>query len=127
MMGMGRGGRTYKVLISDLLDSLKTNRDEHAAIIEEAQAKFRVMAIEEIDKMLVAAKAGKAITMRVNLAVPTKHLDAFDNAIGLMELTQKAGEEAIEIDADEYERFVRNRWEWMDAFRSSNRAYSSAL
>jgi len=126
-MGMGRGGRTYKVLISDLLTSLKKNRDEHLAIVEEAQAKFRELAIAELDTMLADAKSGKGISMRLSLVMPTQHTDAFDNAIGLMEMTAKAGETMIEIDADEYERFVRNNWEWSEKFRASNSGYSSRV
>ena len=115
MMGHGRDGRTYKVKIDELLESLKKNRAEHKEIVEESQAAFRVEAIKELDRMLADAKDGRKIKMRVGLTVPTIHLDEFDNAIGLMEMTTRAGEESIEITADEYERFVRNRWHWLDS------------
>ena len=105
MMGHGRAGRTYKVKIEELLKSLKKNRDEHQEIVEEAQAGFREQAIKALDRMLAAAKTGRKIVMHVGLTVPTAHLDEFDNAIGLMEMTQRAGEQHIEITADEYERF----------------------
>ena len=127
MMGIGRGGRTYKVLIVDLLKNLKKNRDEHLLIVEEAQAKFREMAIAELDTMLADAKANKRIAMRLSLVMPTQHTAAFDNAIGLMEMTQRTGETVIEIDADEYERFVRNNWEWTEKFRASNAGYSARI
>jgi hypothetical protein len=127
MMGSNYRGRTYKVRIADLLGYLKKNRDEHLAIVEEAQTKFRELAINKLDSMLKDAKSGKNIRTTIGLKVPSIHTDAFDNAIGLMQMTQKAGEEIIEITADEYERFVRNRWEWTNEFLSSNRAYSQAL
>ena len=44
-----------------------------------------------------------------------------------MEMTKRAGEQHIEITADEYERFVRNNWDWMDQFRSSNSPYSKKI
>jgi hypothetical protein len=125
MMGVGRGGRTYPVLIGTLLTHLKQNREEHVEIVEEAQANFRKLAIEKLDGMLDDAKSGKNISTSLGLKVPTVHTDAFDNAIGLLQMTQEAGEEKIEIDSDEYERFVRNNWEWTDRFVTSNRAYSS--
>ena len=124
-MGHGRDGRTYKVKIDELLESLKKNRAEHKEIVEESQAAFRVEAIKELDRMLADAKDGRKIKMRVGLTVPTIHLDEFDNAIGLMEMTTRAGEESIEITADEYERFVRNRWHWLDEFKMSNSSYSA--
>jgi len=126
MIGMGHG-RTYKVKISTLLGHLKKNRGEHVAIVEEAQLAFRKKVITRLDALLALAKSGEKINLQVGLRVPTRHTDAFDNAIGLMEMTTDAGEETIEIDSGEYERFVRNRWEWTDEFTDSNRAYSSRL
>lgn len=127
MIGQGKHGRTYKVKISELLDRLKANREEHQEIVEEAQAAFRKQAIAQLDRMLTAAKAGSRIPMQVGLTVPTKHLSEFDNAIGLMEMTQRADEVFIEITADEYERFVRNIWDWTERFRRSNSAYSDKV
>ena len=126
MIGIGRG-RTYKVKIETLLTHLKKNRDEHVEIVEEAQAEFRRLAIEKLDLMLQDAKSGACICTRLALAVPTIHTDAFDNAIGILEMTQDALEECIEIDSGEYERFVRNNWEWTDQFRTTNSAYSNKV
>jgi hypothetical protein len=127
MMGMGRDGRTYKVKIEELLEHLKANREEHKEIVEEAQASFREQAIKELDKMLSDALSGRKIRMSVGLTVPTVHLDEFDNAIGLMEMTQRAGSEEIEITADEYEKFVQNRWDLLDRFQTSNRGYTNKI
>jgi len=125
---IGRGnGRTYKVKINELVETLKKNRDEHVSVVEEAQANFRKMAIEKLDSMLKDAKDGKGIRTSLGLTVPTIHTDAFDNAIGLMEMTMRAGETIIEIDAGEYERFMRNNWEWKQDFNTSNRAYSGRI
>jgi len=126
MMGIGRG-RTYKVKIDTLLGHLKKNREEHVGIVEEAQAAFREKVIARLDRMLTSAKAGEQINVEVGLRVPTRHTDAFDNAIGLLEMTKEAGEDTIEIDSGEYERFVRNCWEWTGVFAESNRGYSSRL
>ena len=127
MIGRGQG-RTYKVKISTLLSYLKKNREEHLEIVKEAQAVFRKKVIDRLDAMLAEAKSGCPIfDIQVGLMVPTKHIDAFDNAIGLLSMTMEAGEETIEIDASEYERFVRNNWEWTDQFRNTNAAYSNKL
>jgi len=126
MIGIGRG-RTYKVKIETLLTHLKKNRDEHLEIVEEAQAEFRRLVIEKLDLMLHDARSNKAIRTSLGLQVPTIHTDAFDNAIGILEMTQDAGEECIEIDSGEYERFVRNNWEWSNSFRTTNSAYSNKV
>ena len=125
---IGRGhGRTYKVNISELVQTLKKNREEHVEIVEEAQAEFRKLAIQKLDVMLKDAKSGKGIRTSLGLKVPTIHTDAFDNAIGLMEMTMRANEQTIEIDSGEYERFVRNNWEWTSEFIAFNRSYSNKL
>jgi hypothetical protein len=126
MIGRGQG-RTYKVKIETLLGHLKKNRDEHVSIVEEAQAKFREMAIARINSMLKDAMENGNIRTSLGLTVPSIHTDAFDNAIGLMEMTMEADEKIIEIDAGEYERFVRNNWEWTRDFNASNRAYSGRV
>ncbi len=125
---IGRGhGRTYKVKITTLLKCLKENREAHVEIVEEAQAAFRAEFIARLDAMLAEAKAGHCIDVKVGLRIPTRHTDAFDNAIGLLEMTKEAGEVVIEIDSGEYERFVRNRWDWSADFNASNAPYSNKL
>lgn len=87
---IGRGhGRTYKVKIATLLGHLRKNKEDHVEIVEEAQAEFRKLAIAEIESMLTDARSGKGISTHLSLEVPTVHTDAFDNAIGLLEMTKK--------------------------------------
>jgi hypothetical protein len=126
MIRLGHG-RTYKVKIGTLLAHLKKNREEHVEIVEEAQAAFREEFIKKLDGLLADAKAGKPINMHIGMRVPSVHTDAFDNVIGIMEMTRAAGEEIIEINAGEYERFVRNCWEWRQDFIASNSPYSNKL
>ena len=120
-------GRTYTVNISELLDTLKKNRDEHVEIVVEAQANFRKEAILRLDAMLADAKEGRHIRTTLGLTVPSIHTDAFDNAIGLLEMTSRAGQPTIEITSDEYERFVRNVWDWSRDFSLSNSCYSDKV
>ena len=115
------------MLISELLENLKTNRGKHLEIVEEAQAEFRKRAIEELDRMLAAAKEGRQIQMRVGLQVPSQHTDEYDNAINLLEMMERADETKVEISADECERFVRDNWEWTGDFNASNRGYSDKV
>lgn len=127
MIGSRHGGRTYKVNIDDLLGHLKKNREEHVEIVNEAQENFRAEFIKRVDAMLKDAQNNQPISVKIGLTVPTIHTDAFDNAIGLLEMTQRAGETTIEITSDEYERFVRNNWEWSRDFAVTNSRYSKKI
>lgn len=127
MIGTNYTGRTYVVLIDDLLKHLKKNRDEHVNVVLEAQEAFKKATVEKLEYMLQQARSGQKVSMSLGLTVPTIHTDAFDNAIGLMEMTKAAGETTIEITADEYERFVRNKWDWTQRFLDTNRRYSNSV
>ena len=145
MLGAEDSERTFTVLIDELLGHLTKNREEHQRIVVEAQAKFREMAIKRLDQMLVDAKAGRRIKMQVDLQVPTKHIEAYDNAICVLEMTKRAHDAeqqnlmenstdpenpmkpapaVVEITSDECERFVRNNWSWSRQFSVSNAPYS---
>ena len=125
-------GRIYTVMIDKLLEQLEKNREEHVNVVIEAQEAFKKATIEKLEYMLQQARSGQKVDMSLGLVVPTVHTDAFDNAIGLLKMNKEAltaeGKPlTIEITSDEYERFVRNKWEWTDRFIDSNRRYSGSL
>jgi len=116
-------GRTFKVKIEDLLTSLKTNKAAHKSIVIKAQVKFKEMAIQQLEKMLVDAREGRKFRMSVRLQTPVNYTSYYDSAIGILDMTMAAGEETVEITTTEYEQFVLDRWGWSQQFRHSNKAY----
>ena len=147
MIGSHDDERTFTVLVDELLEHLKKNREEHMAIVEEAQAKFREKAIKELDEMLADAHAGKTIRLNAGLQIPTQHVDAYDNAILTLEMTKRAhdaeqkalarnasrdnpvtdSEAMVEVTSGEIERFVRNKWGWSRDFNCSNASYTDRI
>lgn len=119
--------RTYPVKVDELLEILRRNREDHLSIVEEAQANFRERVIARLDSMLAEARAGRVDRLEVGLSIPRNFVEHFDNAIGLLEMTQRAGTEEVEISASEYKRFVQNQWNWTKEFNTSNAAYSKKL
>lgn len=125
MIGQGRG-RTFKFKIDEVVAKLKENRAEHDEIVEEARVKFREMAIEKLKEALRLAEQDKGeIRTSINLTVPRSYTEEYDNAIELLEATQRAGEEIVELDSDEFQRFMRNKWHWVQDFSASNARYSA--
>ena len=118
--------RTFEVEVEELLTHLRENRGKHAAIVEEAQVGFRKAIIAQLDAMMSRAKAGKTVNMHLGLTVPTSHTDQFDNAIGLLEMTQRAGATKVEITSTEYKNYVQNQWSWSQQFSTSNSGYTEA-
>lgn len=123
MIGHGHG-RTFKVRIDDVLEALTLQREKHEAIVEEAQTNFRAKVIEELDRMLADAKAGKKIRTSVELLAPESRLDTLDNAIETLGLVRAAGETTVELTAHEIDHFVRGKWAWVRDFLVTNAAYS---
>ncbi|MDP2728464.1 MAG: hypothetical protein Q8P59_13100 [Dehalococcoidia bacterium] len=119
------GARTYTFLASEIVEALKKNRAEHQEIVEEAQKGFEEKVILELKKALADAKAGRAFRTLLGLDMPRSYLREYDNAIDVLEATQRAGTVEIDLTADEYERFVRNRWDWMMGFATLNSKYSA--
>lgn len=124
-------GQKFPILIAEVREALKKNREEHIEIVEEAQAGFKELVVKKLDEALSDAKKGKRYITSLNLHMPESHLREFDNAIDFLESIEKAakiaGEEnpTIEMSSEEYERFVRNKWDWMRNFTASNARYSA--
>lgn len=106
----------------DILNKLKTNREDHIKIVQEAQKGYREKFRELLTTALEHLDAGKAIEPRIVLAVPESHVDDFDRAIEMFEMTTDKEITLSEID---FQSYVRNRWQWQGRFLASNSMYSA--
>jgi hypothetical protein len=114
-------GRMMKYKKADVLKALKKNRSEHAKIVHEAQSGYRERAIELTKKLLDDLKAGKSVSLVINLPLPVNHLDEFDQVIRMLELSK--GNE-VDLDGNEFRCFMLNKWGWQHQFLASNVMYS---
>ena len=113
---------TVKIKKQELLDVVKSNRDEHKEIVAEALQKYRELAVAELDKMLADAKAGKRIRRTVSLTEPMDQTPEYNKAIRQIEMS---AEDVIELDDNEFSEYVLNEWRWQKQFLHSNRGYSA--
>lgn len=127
LLGERTGARTYPILVSEVLAALKKGREEHKKLLKEAQAGYKKRVVEELEKALKEARAGTGFRTSIHLIVPCSYLKEYDNALALLEATRRAGTKKVELDAHEYEQFVRNIWSWTNQFRSSASAYVASL
>lgn len=112
---------SVKVKRNDLLEILRKNRGNHRSIFEKAQVVFRTRVIEELDKMLAAVRNGDAVSLRVNLPQPEDHTDDYDNAIAMLDMSVDA---EIEIEAHDFQQFVRDQWGWQRSFAANTMSYA---
>ena len=98
-----------KVKREDLLTKVRANREAHRELFLKAQEGYRKLVIEELDKMLADARAGRRISRSINLAEPTDHSSDYERVIMMLEMSV---DDAIVLGADEFDQYVRDVWSW---------------
>jgi hypothetical protein len=107
---------------AELIKIMEKNRENHAKIVEEAQAGFRAKVIERLDEMLKIAKTGKRPDINVGLVMPVDMTESYDRAIGMLKLDIN---ETVNLDEHEYNQYVLDNWSWSRQSLVSNAFYSS--
>jgi hypothetical protein len=100
---------TVKVKRQELLTKVRANRDAHRDLFLKAQEGYRKLIIEELDRMLAEAKAGRRISRSINLAEHVDHTSDYDRVIMMLEMSV---DDTIVLDANEFDQYVRDRWAW---------------
>jgi hypothetical protein len=112
---------TTKVAKEELLQILRSNRDKHKSIFEEAQQGYREAVIKALDERLADARAGRPVILRFGLVQPTNQTKDYDRAIRMIEMSS---EDTIKLEEDEFSNFVLDRWHWKKQWISSNYGYT---
>lgn len=113
---------TVKIKKQELLEVVKANLAKHKEIVEEAFAKYREMAISELDAMLAEAKSGKRIRRAVSLVEPVDQTPEYTRIIRQLEMST---EDVVTLEEHEFEQYVLDRWSWKRQWSTSNSVYSA--
>lgn len=109
---------------TELLETLKKNRESHRAIFLEAQESYRALAIAELDEFIAEAKAGRRIRRSLTLVEPIDQTKEYDRAIRMLEM---AVDEVVQISDSDFQCYVMDEWRWKVQFEASNIGYSKTL
>jgi hypothetical protein len=93
----------------DLLTKVRANREAHRELFLKAQANYRKFVIEELDRMLADAKAGRQIRRSIDLVQPRDHTSDYDRTIMMLEMSV---DETVMLSATEFDQYVRDVWAW---------------
>src|SRR5262249_50853591 len=99
---------TVKIKREELLTKERANRDAHRTLFLKAQEGYRKLVIEELDRMLADAKAGRRIVRSINLAEPANHTGDYDRILAMLEMSV---DDTITLDAQEFNQYVLDNWE----------------
>ena len=109
-----------KVTKSELIATLKKNRDEHDDIYNKAVVVYREKCVQELERMIAEAKAGGNIRHSFSAPVPERHVEDYDNAIEMLEWTL---DDTIVLSEHDFRTYVRNEWGWAKNFAISTSSY----
>lgn len=113
---------TVKVKRLELLDKIRGNRTKHRELFLKAQEGYRELVITELDRMLKDARDGKRIRRTISMPEPQDHTDDYDRVISMLEMSL---DEIVEIHANEFDMYVRDRWGWKQIADLTNIAYAA--
>jgi len=113
---------TVTVNKAALIEKILANRDEHKAIVATAQRVYRERVIDELDRRLADAKAGRKIDIQISLPMPTDYTQEYDNA--LAQLDWEVDDE-VELDDTDFNQLVLNQWVWARQFAGTSMAYAN--
>jgi len=108
-----------------VLETLRTNRIEHADIVREAKEGYQKKAEEALQKALADVREGKVEPLNgytVHLRSVIDNTRVYDRAITMFEMETQA---IVDLTQEQVGCLVMDEWEWKDDFIGSNAIYSA--
>jgi hypothetical protein len=129
------GIKTVTVLRKDLLTTLRENLKTHKEVYEEAMKGYQDAKITKMSNLATATSQAmrentqanrkavhEAYNFYSNLSLPQDNSESYELAIEIMKWET---EEKIELNINDFQCYVRDRWNWKAAFRGSVNAYAN--
>jgi hypothetical protein len=122
MFGQHDTERTFTVEKSRLETQLRENMAQHLNKVHKAQDRYQQLVIEELERRLDQAKNGHAVdpSFLVHLPIPQDYTKEYERALDRLSWMREA---EVTLDYAEFNRYVRDEWEWNDRFIASNSVY----
>lgn len=142
--------RTVRVNRLKLLETLKSNREKHLAVFNEAMAGYKELALGKIkeaftgledrlqkrkDEITANIESFTAETASnfsdylvileqvvVNLKLPVSYVDAYDAAIDMADFDTR---DELDLSGAEFQCFCRDVWDWTYEFSTTNSTYAA--
>lgn len=111
------------VLKLELVNCLVENRDNHQKVYDEAMEGYRKAVIKALRKALIKAEEGRKIITYFNLERPESHIDDYDRALAMLNMSC---DETIKLNAVQFDQYVRDIWSWSGSFSTTSSSYTSS-
>ena len=110
------------------LETIKENAAKHKADFEEAVEGYKVKLVEHFERCIVATQSTigtKEVlpTFKRMPEAPLSHLEEYEKHISMLEW---ATSENIDMNQQEFEQLIMDKWHWKEKFAHTNAFYASA-
>lgn len=124
MIGRSRNDKEVAAKTAEVLEALRKNREQHTLILQEARKGYIEEARFALETKLEQIRGGKIVDLTFDLTPPQDHTQQYNTAIKMLELHHNAGQDLINLTAEEVQSLVLDEWGWSDQFLLTNSAYS---
>ena len=127
--------KTVTVLRKDLLTTLEGNLTTHKEVYEEAMSGYADAKVTKLSELhIVTSQATRenteanrkavheAYARYAHLSRPQDHSESYELAIEIMKWET---EEKIELNINDFQCYVRDKWDWKNSFKGSVVAYAN--
>lgn len=116
--------RTVRLDRDRLVAVVQDNRDAHRAVFEQALEGYRRRWTRELERRLEDVRQGRQIDQRFSLPEPEDHTDDYDRVLTMARMSI---DEVIELDEEEFARYVMDQWSWKHNFTRTATMYTRRL
>jgi hypothetical protein len=110
------------ISVNKLMDIVKENKIKHDYIFDTAVSGYWVKAEEVLKGKLAQVQKKEEINNYLNLSYPSNHSDDYERVIRMLELTT---DDKVNLTAKEFDNYVRNQWDWRNAFLLNYSGYTA--
>lgn len=116
------GMKSVKMNKNNLLQIVKTNREQHINLYTASYAEYKKDLIKELDNLKQKVEAGEDIEHYIKLDKPQNHTEEYDRTISIL---NNSVNDFVELDLREYDSYVLDKWNWSASFMNATNTYLS--
>jgi hypothetical protein len=105
---------------TELIKRIEDNRSRHRALFEQACTAFQVRLEQELERRLRDVRAGRPVSLRIDLPEPEDHTIDYDRVLEMLALEV---EEEVLLSETDVAQYVMDDWAWKRAFVTTNSSY----
>ena len=108
----------------DLIRILEDNKKKHDAIYNAAVEGYWAEAEEKLNEKLAKIREKKQVDPYLGIAFPENHAEDYEEILQSLELSVH---NEIELNQNQFNCYVRNKWNWREQFVASNSYYADKV